>query len=90
MCCLESLASVLPCVDKTFANSQIIPIFVQASKDSIPNVKFCVSKLIGQNRHLFDSKEFNNSLFPALKEMAADPDRDVAYFAQIAMQSKGE
>lgn len=46
MCCLQSLASVMPYISKDQITSQIIPIFQKATKDDIPNVKFCVSKLI--------------------------------------------
>jgi hypothetical protein len=46
MCCLNSLAAVMPYIMKDQITSQIIPIFIKATKDDIPNVKFCVSKII--------------------------------------------
>jgi hypothetical protein len=46
MCCLYSLAAVMPYVMKDQITQHIIPIFVKATKDDIPNVKFCVSKII--------------------------------------------
>jgi hypothetical protein len=61
--------------------------FVKASKDDIPNVKFCVSKIINQNRQYIEPNVFNSQLVPVLKEMSNDPDRDVSYFAQVALQT---
>lgn len=46
MCCLNSLAAVMPFITKDQTTQHIIPIFVKATKDDIPNVKFCVSKII--------------------------------------------
>jgi len=60
---------------------------VNASKDDIPNVKFTVSKIINANRQFIDPNVFNNQLVGPLKEMSGDADKDVAHFAQIALQS---
>jgi len=64
----------------------IIPIFLKATKDDIPNVKFCVSKIIAQTKPLIDASVFASNLVPPLKEMANDADKDVAHFAQCALK----
>ena len=46
MCCLNSLAAVMPYIMKDQITQHVIPIFLKATKDDIPNVKFCVSKII--------------------------------------------
>jgi len=43
MCCLYSLSAVMPFLSNPQISQNIIPIFVQATKDDIPNVKFCVA-----------------------------------------------
>jgi hypothetical protein len=81
MCCLNSLAAVMPYVMKDQITQHIIPIFLKATKDDIPNVKFCVSKIIAKAKSLIDTNVFSSQLVPPLKEMAIDADKDVAHFA---------
>jgi hypothetical protein len=81
MCCLYSLSEVMPYVMKDQITQHIIPIFIKATKDDIPNVKFCVSKIIAKTRQYIDTTVFANSLVPPLKDMAIDSDKDVAHFA---------
>ena len=50
MCCLNSLSAVMPYIMKDQITQQVIPVFLKATKDDIPNVKFCVSKIINQQR----------------------------------------
>jgi serine/threonine-protein phosphatase 2A regulatory subunit A len=88
MCCLYSLAAVMPYVMKEQITQHIIPIFVKATKDDIPNVRFCVSKIINETRAHIDTTVFANILIPQLKEMSNDSDKDVSYFAQVALQEK--
>jgi serine/threonine-protein phosphatase 2A regulatory subunit A len=86
MCCLYSLAAVMPFTPKDAITQHIIPCFLMACKDEIPNVKFCVAKLINQQKAHIDSNVFANQLVNPLKEMSNDPDKDVQYFAQLALQ----
>lgn len=48
MCCLYSLAAVMPNVRPEEISSSIVPIFKRACEDDIPNVKFCVARVINQ------------------------------------------
>ena len=50
MCCLNSFSAVMPFTPKDAISSQMVPIFLKAAKDEIPNVKFCLSKLIISNK----------------------------------------
>lgn len=86
ICCLHSLATVMPYIRKDHAAQQIIPIFVLAFQDQIPNVKFCVCQIINQNRQHIDDAVFSGQLAPPLRELAAnDTDTDVVYYAQLAL-----
>lgn len=60
MCCLNSLAAVMPYTPKDVITSQIVPVFLKACKDEIPNVKFCVSKVIHANKQYIDSNVYSN------------------------------
>lgn len=84
MCCLNSLAAVIPSIPKDAITQHIIPTFLKATKDDIPNVKFCVSKIINANKQYIDQNVVSNMLIGPLKEMVNDSDKDVSYFAQVA------
>ena len=49
ICCLHSLAAVIPHLSKPQIQEVVIPIFVEAMKDDIPNVRFSVTKVILKN-----------------------------------------
>ena len=50
MCCLNSFSAVMPFTPKDAITTQMVPIFLKAAKDDIPNVKFCLSKLLIANK----------------------------------------
>lgn len=81
MCCLYSLSAVMPMMSKDDITQHVVPLLVKACKDEIPNVKFCVARVINAERAYIDHNVFSNQLSGPLKEMANDPDRDVAHFA---------
>lgn len=85
MCCLKSLAAVMPYIGKDEITKFIIPTFVMATKDDIPNVKFCVARIIHEQREFIDANVFSNQLSGALKDMSVDSDKDVAHFANMAL-----
>jgi hypothetical protein len=71
----------MPFITKDEITEHIIPVFLKATTDDIPNVKFCVSRIIAKTRHLIDASVFVSQLVQPLKEMASDADKDVSYFA---------
>lgn len=46
MCSLSSLHAVMPYLGKEQISQLLVPIFLKAMKDPIPNVRFCVAKII--------------------------------------------
>ena len=60
MCCLNSLAAVMPYTSKEIITQQVVPILIKACKDDIPNVKFCVAKVIAANKTYIDPNVFSN------------------------------
>ena len=85
MCSLNSLAAIIPNLSKEQVTQHIVPLLLKAMKDPIPNVRFCTSKIIATHAKSFDAGILQGQLVPALKEMAGDSDKDVQYFATIAL-----
>jgi serine/threonine-protein phosphatase 2A regulatory subunit A len=56
-------------------------------KDPIPNVKFCVAKLLKKIMPKMDTQTVMSKVKPVLNEMAGDADKDVAYYAKVAVNS---
>lgn len=55
-------------------------------KDPIPNVRFTVARIIRDTHKFIDQSTLNSSISSGLKELAQDSDRDVQYFATVALQ----
>lgn len=58
---------------------------VTATHDRIPNVQFTACKIIKENFNRFDPGVFSSVLLPRLKDLSQETDKDVAYYAYIAM-----
>ena len=63
-----------------------MPIFVKACSDRIPNVQFCVARILEANCTLIDVNDFNSQILPKLNDMMGESDKDVAYFAYMAQK----
>lgn len=72
-------------MSKDQANSLIVPVFVKAMKDPIPNVRFTVAKILKASRSQLDPAIISSQIVPGLKEMTSDSDRDVQYYATVAL-----
>ena len=49
-------------------------------------MQFCVARVIKANKGTFDSSIFASLIVPKLKEMTQEADKDVAYYATLALQ----
>jgi serine/threonine-protein phosphatase 2A regulatory subunit A len=82
---------VLPQVSSVMNAEQIagliVPLLIKATKDSVPNVRFCACRTITWvlEKHTLASKEVNSLIMPTLLELEHDSDSDVQYFAQRAL-----
>jgi serine/threonine-protein phosphatase 2A regulatory subunit A len=54
-------------------------------KDPIPNVRFTVAKILKQSKSQLDPSVVSSQIIPGLKEMTSDSDRDVQYYASVAL-----
>lgn len=72
-------------MSKDQANSLVVPVFLKAMKDPIPNVRFTVAKILKSTKSQLDPSIVASQIIPGLKEMTSDSDRDVQYYATIAL-----
>jgi len=82
---------VLPQVSSVMTPDQIVqfivPLLIKATKDSVPNVRFCACRTIMWmlEHHNLGSVSINTVIKPTLTELEHDSDIDVQYFAQRAL-----
>ena len=72
-------------MSKEQSNSLVVPVFLKAMKDPIPNVRFTVAKILKATKSQLDPSIVASQIIPSLKEMTSDSDRDVQYYATIAL-----
>lgn len=60
MCCLQSLNVILPYISKDQINQHVVPIFLKAMKDPIPNVRFTIAKILKNAKNHIDSMVTNS------------------------------
>mmetsp|Transcript_16966 Transcript_16966/g.36527 ORF Transcript_16966/g.36527 Transcript_16966/m.36527 type:complete len:591 (+) Transcript_16966:118-1890(+) len=83
---------VLPQVTGVMTPEQIVqyivPLLVKATKDTVPNVRFCACRTISwmMENHNLGAQAVNGTIKPALMELEHDSDIDVQYYAQRAIQ----
>jgi serine/threonine-protein phosphatase 2A regulatory subunit A len=82
--------NVLPQVSGVMTADQIVqyvvPLLIKATKDTVPNVKFCACRMIMwmMENHNLGSVSINSIIKPTLLELEHDSDIDVQYYAQRA------
>lgn len=82
---------VLPQISCVMTSDQIvqviIPLLIKATKDSVPNVRFCACKIIMWmiEYHNLGAVSINTVIRPTLLELEHDSDIDVQYYAQRAL-----
>mmetsp|Transcript_59858 Transcript_59858/g.129731 ORF Transcript_59858/g.129731 Transcript_59858/m.129731 type:complete len:590 (-) Transcript_59858:189-1958(-) len=67
--------------------SSIVPLLIKATKDSVPNVRFCACKTIMWmlEKHNLGRACIDSIIKPSIQELDTDPDIDVKYYAQRAL-----
>ena len=77
----------MPYLQKETITNSVIPFFIKACKDEIPNVRFSVCIIIKEKRQYIDANVYSNQIVAHLKELANDNDKDVAHFSSLALTS---
>ena len=60
MCALESLSVVMPLLQKDAISDKIVPTLLKACSDKVPNVQFCVSRIIQKQMKYIDQAVMSN------------------------------
>jgi len=82
---------VLPQVSGVMTSDQIVsyivPLLIKATKDTVPNVRFCACRTIMwmMEHYSLGQNHINSLIKPTLSELSDDSDIDVQYYAQRAM-----
>lgn len=63
-----------------------MPVFLRACKDPVPNVRFCVAKMLREMMDKLDSSTVSK-VKAVLTELINDIDKDVQYYAKKALNS---
>lgn len=84
---------VLPQVAKVMTPDQIVhvivPLLIKATKDSVPNVRFSACRMLTEimANDCLGRSSIYSAIKPMLQELEHDPDIDVQYYAQRALES---
>lgn len=85
--------NVLPKVSHVLTPQQIVdfavPLLINATKDTVPNVRFCACQKIKYmvENHNLPANAVNTVIKPALLELNQDPDSDVMYNTEMALKA---
>ena len=85
MTCVNSIGAMIPLLSEDNVSKLIIPVIVKMLDDKVANVQFCTSKLLLRTRQYINKTVFAEKLAPKLKEQSQAKDKDVAYYAKLAL-----
>jgi len=83
--CLRTLSAMIPMLHEDKITEFVVPTLVKACSDKVPNVQFTNSKIIKEHRKNFDQNVLKDAIMPKLRENTQDGDKDVAYYARVAL-----
>jgi len=87
MTILRAVSLLAPVMGSEITCSKLLPVVVNLSKDRVPNIKFNVAKVLQSLIPIVDQSVVEKTIRPCLGELAEDPDVDVRYFANEALQA---
>ncbi|CAN4100321.1 unnamed protein product [Withania somnifera] len=87
MTILHAISLLAPVMGSEITCSKLLPVIIAASKDRVPNIKFNVAKVLQSVIPIVDQSIVENTIRPCLVELSEDPDVDVRFFANQALQS---
>ncbi|CAH2045474.1 unnamed protein product [Thlaspi arvense] len=92
MTILRAVSLLAPVMGSEITCSKLLPVVMTASKDRqvlslVPNIKFNVAKVLQSLIPIVDQSVVEQTIRPGLVELSEDPDVDVRFFANQALQS---
>lgn len=67
----------------------MLPVVMEASKDRVPNIRFCVAKIMQElmTARVIENSVVEQTIKPCLQELIEDSDADVRFFASQALEA---
>ena len=87
MTILNATSLLAPVKGREITFQTMLPVVINASKDSVPNIKFNVAEVLQSLIPIVDHSVVEQSIRPCLVELSEDPDVDVRYFAAEALRA---
>ncbi|XP_025808952.1 serine/threonine-protein phosphatase 2A 65 kDa regulatory subunit A beta isoform-like isoform X3 [Panicum hallii] len=83
MTILQAISLLAPVMGAEITCQKLLPVVINSSKDRVPNIKFNVAKVLQSLVPILDQ----STVKPCLVELSEDPDVDVRYYANQALQA---
>ncbi|KAM1085386.1 hypothetical protein ACFX2B_011041 [Malus domestica] len=87
MTILRAICLLAPVMGPEITCSKLLPVLINATKDRVPNIKFNVAKVLQSLIPIVDQSVVEKTIRPSLVELSEDPDVDVRFFANQALQA---
>jgi len=87
MTTLFSIGQLAPVVGADVTISIMLPLVLRMIKDHVPNIRFNAAKTLHGLVPLLDTTVVQGQIKPALSQLYEDTDRDVKYYASLALQA---
>ncbi|CAN4121879.1 unnamed protein product [Withania somnifera] len=87
MTILRAISLLAPVMGSEITCLKLLPVVITATKDRVPNIKFNVAKVLQSLVPIVDHLVVEKTIRPSLVELAEDPDVDVRFYANQALQS---
>ncbi|KAG4918701.1 hypothetical protein JHK85_056982 [Glycine max] len=87
MTILRAISLLAPVMGPEITCSNLLPVVLAASKDRVPNIKFNVAKVLESIFPIVDQSVVEKTIRPCLVELSEDPDVDVRFFSNQALQA---
>jgi len=87
MTTLFSIGQLASVVGGDVTINVMLPLVIRMVKDPVPNIRFNAAKTLHTLVPLLDSTVVQSQIKPALNQLYDDSDRDVKYYASLAIQA---
>lgn len=87
MTTLFSIGQLATVVGGDVTISVMLPLVIRMVKDPVPNIRFNAAKTLHTLVPLLDGTVVQSQIKPALNQLYDDSDRDVKYYASLALQA---
>ncbi|KAG5454631.1 Polyamine N-acetyltransferase 1 [Clonorchis sinensis] len=87
MICLQSVIRLSDVVGPAVCKQHLLPVVLSMQADNVPNVRIKVAQALEKLGVQLDPKDVEDEIQTCLRRLAEDPDRDVRFYAEEAMET---